>query len=102
MATCSLHDTRIRSIPKDGDVAEKAPQAVLVDDCLLQEAVARAARDELVEFAFNSKNLILLSFSSPSARRATCVLPEPLSTRLVHPEGRLQDAPQARFRRRNR
>src|ERR1700676_3108310 len=75
-----------------GYVAEKAPQAVLVDHRLLQEPVSRAACDEFVEFGIQLEELDAAQLLQPIGQQGDMRLPQPLSTRLVQPEARLQDA----------
>src|SRR5882724_9073184 len=71
---------------EDRYVAEKAPEAVLVNDRLLQKPVSRAARDELVEFGVQLEELDAVQLIEAIGQQCGMRLPQPLGARLVQPE----------------
>src|SRR3954451_7401513 len=74
------------------DVTEEPPQTVLVDHRLLQEAVARATRHELVEFGIQFEEFATAQLFQPIGQQLDMDLPQALSARLVQAETGLQNA----------
>jgi len=77
---------------QDCYVAEKPPQAVLVDYCLLQEPVPGAVRDEFMEFGIQLEELDAAQLLQPIGQQGDMYLPQPLRARPVQLETRLEDA----------